>query len=136
MERRSPSVDKLSEVVVGGFWSFLSSATSAMPNNANTACAAATERLNRVVAGLSVVGALERAVKFERRADGLGRILERTVESSSLVVGGFSFGLHRKGLFSLIGPQMVSAVLRGVPLNRELFGGRGFGLSKQRKPLR
>ena len=37
MERRSPSVDKLSEVVVDGFWSFLSSATSAMPVSANTA---------------------------------------------------------------------------------------------------
>ncbi|HCO09651.1 MAG TPA: hypothetical protein DIT42_00635 [Gammaproteobacteria bacterium] len=52
-ERRSPSVDKLSEVFVDGFWSFLSSTTSAMPANANTACAAATERLNRVVAGTS-----------------------------------------------------------------------------------
>ena len=55
MERRSPSVDKLSEVVVDGFWSFLSSATSAMPFSANTACAAATERLSRVVAGTSTL---------------------------------------------------------------------------------
>ena len=55
MERRSPSVDKLSEVLVDGLWSFLSSATSAMPANANTACAAATERLNRVVAGTSML---------------------------------------------------------------------------------
>jgi hypothetical protein len=53
MERRSPSVDQLSKVVVDGIWSFLSSATRAMPANANTACAAATERLNRVVAGTS-----------------------------------------------------------------------------------
>ena len=54
-ERRSPSVDKLSEVVVDGFCSFLSSATSAMPTNANTACAADTERLNREVAGTSTL---------------------------------------------------------------------------------
>ena len=43
----------LSEVVVDGFWTFLSSATSLMPANANTACAAATGRLNRVMAGNS-----------------------------------------------------------------------------------
>ena len=43
---------------------------------------------------LHVAGALERAVEFERRADGLGRIL------------------------------------RGVALNRELLGGRRFGLVK------
>jgi hypothetical protein len=54
-ERKSPSVDKLSEVFVDGFWSFLSSITSAMPASANTACAAATERLNRAVAGTSTL---------------------------------------------------------------------------------
>ena len=50
----SSSPDKLS-VDFGGVRSFLSSATSMMPDTANTACAAATERLNRVVAGTSTL---------------------------------------------------------------------------------
>ena len=54
-DTRAYLVDKLSEVIVDGFWSFLSSATSAMPASANTACAAATERLNRLVAGTSTL---------------------------------------------------------------------------------
>ena len=49
---RFAAFDMLSEVVVDGFWTFL---TSPMPVDGNTACAATTERLSRAVAGNSTL---------------------------------------------------------------------------------
>lgn len=68
-ERRSALLDRLSEDLAEGFCSFLTSATGAMPANANTACAAAIEMLlSRVAVALEMAGQLERGVDSLLRA--------------------------------------------------------------------
>lgn len=91
MERRSPSLDRLSEVFVGGLWSYLSSATRARPASANTGCGDRKAQSRRG-GHLHVAGALERAVELKRRADGRARVL-RCLAFNRELIGGRVLGL-------------------------------------------
>ena len=90
-ERMSSSPDKLS-VDFGGVRSFLSSATSIIPATANTACAAATERLNRVVAGTSTLRVHWKGLLSLSGSQMVGRIL-RGVTLNRELRGGRGLGL-------------------------------------------
>ena len=75
-----------------GFWS-ISSATNAMPaNNANTACAAATKRHSRVVAGTSTLRVHWKGLFSLSGSQMVGRIL-RGVTLNRELRGGRGLGL-------------------------------------------
>ena len=99
-----------------------------MPDTANTACAAAKSKAQpRRRWHFHVAGALERLFSLSGSQMVSGGYSEAYRSMASSWLPGAVFGLHWKGLFWLSGAQMVSADTRGVPLDCEFLGRRGFG---------